>query len=98
MIFRQILRSESGCASYLLGCADSGQAIVVDPLAGVGARTYALEAADRGLRIAHVIDTHIHADHRSAAPELARATGAALDPPECATAKSSKRAMCACRC
>src|SRR4029079_13249715 len=82
MIFRQILRSESGCASYLLGCADSGQAIVVDPLADVGARAYALEAADRGLRIAYVIDTHVHADHRSAAQELARATGATLALPE----------------
>src|SRR5262245_18872784 len=87
MIFRQILRSESGCASYLLGCARGGQAIVVDPLADLGARTYALEAADRGLRIAHGIETHIHADHRSAAQELARATGAALDLPEGAPAE-----------
>src|SRR5436190_19147229 len=82
MIFRQILRSESGCASYLLGCVRSGQAIVVDPLADLGAGTYALEAADRGLRIAYVIDTHVHADHRSAGQELARATGATLALPE----------------
>jgi hydroxyacylglutathione hydrolase len=82
MIFRQILRSESGCASYLLGCMDSSQAIVVDPLADLGARAYALEAADRGLRIVYVIDTHIHADHRSAAQELARAAGATLALPE----------------
>src|SRR5258705_3130721 len=78
MIFRQILRSESGCASYLLGCMDSSQAIVVDPLADLGSRAYALEAADRGLRIVYVIDTHIHADHRSAAHELARTTRATL--------------------
>lgn len=78
MIFRQILRSESGCASYLIGCKRSGQAIVIDPLADLGAGMYALEAADRGLRIVYVIDTHIHADHRSAAQELARATGATL--------------------
>src|SRR5262245_10982622 len=82
MIFRQILRSESGCASYLIGCVRSGQALVVDPLADLGARTYALEAADRGLRIAYVIDTHVHADHRSAGQELARATGATLALPE----------------
>jgi hydroxyacylglutathione hydrolase len=78
MIFRQLLRSESGCASYLIGCVRSSQAVVVDPLADFGPRAYALEAADRGLRIAYVIDTHIHADHRSAAQELARATGATL--------------------
>src|SRR5262245_41745296 len=78
MIFRQLLRSESGCASYMVGCVRSGQAVVVDPLADLGARAYALEAADRGLRIAYVIDTHVHADHRSAGQELARATGATL--------------------
>jgi hydroxyacylglutathione hydrolase len=87
MIFRQILRSESGCASYLLGCAHSGQALVVDPLADLGARAYALEAADRGLRIAYVIDTHIHADHASAAQELARTTGATLALPASAPAE-----------
>jgi hydroxyacylglutathione hydrolase len=87
MIFRQILRSESGCASYLLGCVSSGQAIVVDPLADLGAGTYALEAADRGLRIAYVVDTHVHADHRSAAQELARATGATLALPASAPAE-----------
>jgi hydroxyacylglutathione hydrolase len=82
MIFRQLLRSESGCASYVIGCVRSGQAVVVDPLADLGARAYALEAADRGLRIAYVIDTHVHADHRSAAQELGRATGATLALPE----------------
>jgi len=87
MIFRQILRSESGCASYLLGCVRSGQAIVIDPLADLGAGTYALEAADRSLRIAYVIDTHVHADHRSAAQELARATGATLALPDGAPAE-----------
>jgi hydroxyacylglutathione hydrolase len=94
MIFRQILRSESGCASYLLGCVRSGHAIIVDPLADLGARTYALEAADRGLRITHVIDTHIHADHRSAAQELARTTGAALDLPADAPAEYPFRPLC----
>ncbi|HEY3232441.1 MAG TPA: MBL fold metallo-hydrolase, partial [Roseiflexaceae bacterium] len=87
MIFRQILRSESGCASYLLGCVRSGQAIVIDPLADLGAGMYALEAADRSLRIAYVIDTHVHADHRSAAQELARATGATLALPDGAPAE-----------
>jgi hydroxyacylglutathione hydrolase len=82
MIFRQMLRSESGCASYLIGCVRTGQAVVVDPLADLGAGAYALEAADRGLRISYVIDTHVHADHRSAGQELARATGATLALPD----------------
>jgi hydroxyacylglutathione hydrolase len=94
MIFRQILRSESGCASYLIGCVRSGQAVVVDPLADLGAKTYVLEAADRGLHIVYVIDTHVHADHRSAGQELARAAGAQLALPEGAPAEYPFHPLC----
>ena len=31
MIFQQFLNEDSGCLSYLIGCGDAGQAIVVDP-------------------------------------------------------------------
>lgn len=78
MLFRQILRNASGCASYLLGCTRSNQAAIIDPLAELGAAHYALEAAELGLSISYIIDTHIHADHRSAAQELAHYTQATL--------------------
>jgi glyoxylase-like metal-dependent hydrolase (beta-lactamase superfamily II) len=78
MIFRQILRTEKGCASYIVGCAASGDGIVVDPLTDAGAKEYVLEAADAGLDIRHVVETHVHADHLSCGRELARLTGAAI--------------------
>ena len=34
-------------------------------------------AASKGMRITHVIDTHVHADHRSGGPRLAKKAGAA---------------------
>ena len=37
---------------------------------------YSTFAASKSLRLTHVIDTHVHADHRSGGPELARRTGA----------------------
>jgi glyoxylase-like metal-dependent hydrolase (beta-lactamase superfamily II) len=46
---------------------------VVDPVGDIG--PYMRTAQDTGMRILYVIDTHIHADHLSAGPELARAAG-----------------------
>lgn len=74
MIFRQILDSELACASYLIGCPASGEALVVDPLAAIGVEEYVLRAADLGLQVTQVIDTHLHADHVSVGRELAAAT------------------------
>lgn len=76
MIFKQITYGPDGCASYFLACGQAKQAAVVDPLASVGVEEYLMEAADRGVEIAHVIDTHTHADHISCGRELAEAAGA----------------------
>ncbi len=75
MIFKPWYRFESGCAAYLLGCAGRGCCAVVDAHeADVDA--YLDFAAARGMRITHVIDTHVHADHRSGGAQLARRAGA----------------------
>jgi len=47
---------------------------VVDPVGDIG--TYMLAAEASGMAIAYVIDTHIHADHVSMGPMLARSIGA----------------------
>lgn len=75
MIFRPFYRYETGCASYLLGCGSLGQCAVVDPLEDIEA--YVEFAAQKGMRITHVIDTHVHADHRSGGLSLAQQVGAA---------------------
>ena len=76
MIFKRFYDDNLAQASYLIACDRTGEAIVVDPNADVGLYTRAA-GADR-LRIAHVTETHIHADFLSGARELADATGATL--------------------
>jgi hydroxyacylglutathione hydrolase len=63
-------------ASYLVGCAATGEALVVDPSRDVA--QYVDTAKREGLRVTHVTETHIHADFVSGARELAAATGAQL--------------------
>lgn len=69
MIFEHL--SAGGCQSYLLGCAESCAAALIDPEISLMDRYRAL-AARNGLRIHYLIDTHTHADHFSATRELAR--------------------------
>jgi len=70
MIFRPYYYYDRGCAAYLFGCGTLGVAAVVDPrVEDIDA--YVAFAADKRMRISHVIDTHVHADHRSGGRALA---------------------------
>ena len=63
-------------ASYVIGCQATGEAVVVDPRRDV--EVYLRFAEKHGLRIAHVTETHIHADYLSGTRELAARTGARM--------------------
>ena len=76
VIFRQLLHEDRSCASYLVGCPTQGVAAVVDPQGDTS--TYSSLAERHGLRITDVIDTHVHADHTSAARRFAGLFGASL--------------------
>ena len=71
MIFRPYYYFDLGCAAYLFGCGTLGKGTVVDARAD-DVDAYIAFAASKGLRLTHVIDTHVHADHRSGGRELAR--------------------------
>jgi hydroxyacylglutathione hydrolase len=73
MILRQYLHTDPIATSYLFGCAGRSAAAVVDPVGDIA--PYLRLAEETGMRIRYVIDTHLHADHRSAARELAAAAG-----------------------
>ncbi len=75
MFFRQ-RAAANATLSYLFGCAGHQMAIAVDVVAG-DEGWFIAEATSAGARLVHVIDTHVHADHYSGGPELARRTGAA---------------------
>lgn len=74
MIFRRFYDEKLAQASYLVGCAATGEGLVVDPNRDVEA--YVAAAEREGLRITHVTETHIHADFVSGTRELAERTGA----------------------
>ncbi len=76
MYFEQITTPGLGCFSYILGCPRAGVAAVVDPRRDIGVYLEAVKA--HGMRVTHIFETHVHADHVSGARELARATGAKI--------------------
>jgi glyoxylase-like metal-dependent hydrolase (beta-lactamase superfamily II)/rhodanese-related sulfurtransferase len=84
MYIEQFFIDGLGCASYLVGCEGAGVAAVVDPDRDV--QKYLKAAAERGLKITHIIETHLHADHVSGNTELADRTGAEIYVHEAANA------------
>ena len=77
MILRPYIVEGTGCASYFFGCPSTGSFAVVDPHPD-HLDDYVADAERGGGEIGQVFDTHVHADHRSGARELAGRTGAAL--------------------
>jgi hydroxyacylglutathione hydrolase len=76
MFFRQLYDEGLAQASYLIGCEQIGEALVVDPRRDIN--VYIVASKAQGLRITAVAETHIHADYLSGGRELAAATGATL--------------------
>ena len=74
MYFKQFYLGCLALASYLIGSA--GEAAVVDPQRDVD--QYLAEAAEQGLKIKYVVETHLHADFVSGHRELAGRTGAEI--------------------
>ena len=58
---------------YLIACAETGEALLIDPLdAGACLR----RARERGWTITQIVNTHEHNDHTDGNAEVVRATGA----------------------
>jgi len=74
MLLERIYDQDLAQASYFIGCQGNGEAVVVDARRDID--TYLDLAAEHGMRIVAVTETHIHADYLSGTRELAAATGA----------------------
>jgi hydroxyacylglutathione hydrolase len=74
MYFEQFYLGCLAHASYLL--ASAGEAVVVDPQRDV--ELYLAAAAQQGVAIRHIVETHLHADFVSGHKELAARTGAKI--------------------
>lgn len=80
MIFRQLFEPLSSTYTYLLGCEDTGQALLIDPVVNSLDRDLAVLHA-LGLTLALTLDTHIHADHITGALHLKERTGSRIAMP-----------------
>jgi hydroxyacylglutathione hydrolase len=69
VLFAQILNGDLGCASYLVGCEEAQEAVVVDPPYAI--EDVLAEAERLEVRIVRTIETHTHADHVSGHGRLA---------------------------
>lgn len=82
MIFRQLFEPLSSTYTYLLGCEETGQAVLIDPVIVATDRDLA-EIYRLGLTLAYTLETHIHADHITGALELKKKVGSRIAAPVC---------------
>jgi glyoxylase-like metal-dependent hydrolase (beta-lactamase superfamily II) len=73
--FRQMCDGVSRTYTYLIADCDSGQAALIDAVLGE-IDLYVGLLAERGLRLVWLLETHVHADHITAAAVLRDRTGA----------------------
>jgi glyoxylase-like metal-dependent hydrolase (beta-lactamase superfamily II)/rhodanese-related sulfurtransferase len=73
----QFRRTGKGCLSYII--ASSNEAVVVD--ASLAIEAYQETLKKENLKVKHVIETHIHADHLSRSKQLAESNNATLHLP-----------------
>jgi sulfur dioxygenase len=77
MIFRQLFDPLSSTYTYLLGDEATGKAVLVDPVLPAWQRD--LQAVrELGLELAYTVETHVHADHITAARRLKREAGSRI--------------------
>lgn len=70
----QVEKIGKGCLSHIV--ISKGEAVVIDPL--YPAEKYLEIVKQESAKITHILDTHQHADHVSAAQQLANLTGAPM--------------------
>ena len=69
MFFRQIVEPKLSHYSYIIGCQQTKEAVVIDPMRDID--RYIKIAADESLKIVAATETHIHADYISGLKEFA---------------------------
>lgn len=69
MFFKQVFEEKLAQYAYFLGCQQTGEAIVIDPMRDID--RYDRIAGDEGLKIIAAADTHIHADYLTGLREFA---------------------------
>jgi sulfur dioxygenase len=81
MLFRQLFEPQSSAYTYLIGCVESGEAALIDPVLETVERDLEL-LSQLGQTLKYTIETHIHADHVTGASRLREFTGCKCALPE----------------
>lgn len=77
MIFHQLFDPLSSTYTYLIGCRETQQAVLIDPVYPNWERDLSM-IRSLGLKLAYTIDTHIHADHITSALRMKKETGSRI--------------------
>ncbi|HZQ72247.1 MAG TPA: MBL fold metallo-hydrolase [Burkholderiales bacterium] len=77
MIFRQLFDPQSSTYTYLLADPASREAVLIDPVFDQALRDTAL-LEELGLKLRWTLETHVHADHVTAASLLKSRTGSRI--------------------
>jgi len=86
MIFRQLFEPVSSTYTYLVGCEQTGEAMLIDPVLETVERDLGV-IRDLGLRLECTLETHIHADHVTGAGRLRSLAGSKAGFPEASGAE-----------
>ena len=69
MIFKQVFDQKSSTYTYLIASSEGREALIIDPVLE-NVDSYIKLLSELDLKLVKVIDTHIHADHVTAAAKL----------------------------
>ena len=69
MIFKQVFDQKSSTYTYLIASSEGREALIIDPVLE-NVDSYIKLLSELNLKLVKVIDTHIHADHVTAAAKL----------------------------
>lgn len=74
MIFDQFFEPDSSTFTYLLGCEHTRQAVLIDTVE-CDVEKYVAALHQHGLTLVYTLETHVHADHVTAADTLRKRLG-----------------------
>lgn len=77
MLFKQLIELESSTYTYLLGCEQTGETVLIDAVLETAERDLRI-IDEMGLKLTYTLDTHIHADHLSGAQRLKSLSGSRI--------------------